>query len=165
VISWPQRIHEYGAVRSQFSHLIDIAPTILEAAGVPQPKSVFGVTQQPMDGVSLVPWFSPGHAEQPRTQYFQISGAVGIYHDGWFAGAPTGRMPWEFKPPVSADPFDPSRRQWVVLHILRPHTVLKIGQAVYFHVTTYSRKDYERIGRAIGKSAAEVMHHAREFEA
>jgi arylsulfatase len=114
VISWPQRIHEYGAVRSQFSHLIDIAPTILEAAGVPQPKSVFGVTQQPMDGISLVPWFSPGHAEQPRTQYFQISGAVGIYHDGWFAGAPTGRMPWEFKPPVSADPMS---RKWELYNL------------------------------------------------
>jgi len=105
VVSWPAQIHEHRAIRSQFSHLIDIAPTILDAAKIPQPKIVFGTPQQPMQGVSLAPWFSPGRAEQERTQYFQISGAVGIYSNGWFAGAPTGRMPWEKKPPVSTDPM------------------------------------------------------------
>lgn len=97
VVSWPEEIAAKGEVRSQFSHLVDIAPTLLEAAGVPAPSSVYGVPQMSMDGHSLVPSFK-GAPEQPRTQYFEISGAIGIYHDGWLAGKPSGRMPWEFRP-------------------------------------------------------------------
>jgi len=104
VISWPNRIKEGGGVRSQFSHLIDIAPTILDAAGVPAPKAVFGVPQLPLEGISLLPSFPAGAAERPRTQYFEITGGLGIYRDGWFAGSPTMRMPWEFTPPKGSDP-------------------------------------------------------------
>ncbi len=103
VISWPGRIEGAGSVRSQFSHVIDIAPTILEAAGLPAPSRVHGVEQMSMDGKSLVPTFSQD-TDTLRTQYFEISGAVGIYHDGWFAGRASGRMPWESQPPEGAPP-------------------------------------------------------------
>lgn len=96
VVSWPKGIAAHGEIRSQFSHLVDIAPTLLDAAGVPAPAKVYGVDQTPMDGQSLVPSFR-GAPERPRTQYFEISGAQAIYHDGWLAGLASGRMPWEFK--------------------------------------------------------------------
>jgi arylsulfatase A-like enzyme len=100
VMSWPKRMtNDRGEVRSQFAHLVDIAPTILDAAGLPVPSSVYGVKQMPLEGTSLVSSFDRATPEKARTQYFEISGDVSIYHDGWFAGASTGRMPWEFTPP------------------------------------------------------------------
>lgn len=86
VLSWPQAIREVGGVRPQFSHLIDVAPTILEAAGLPQPKQVNGVAQQPMEGASLQYSFpSAKVAERPRTQYFELLGNRALYKDGWMA--------------------------------------------------------------------------------
>jgi arylsulfatase len=76
VMSWPKHIPEGGAMRTQFSHVIDIAPTILDAAHIPQPDTVDGVKQMPYDGISLVPtWAS--NKDQPRTQYFEILGKYG----------------------------------------------------------------------------------------
>ena len=99
VISWPARIKAKGEIRSQWSHVTDIAATVLEAAGIPQPRSVNGVTQAPMDGASLVYSFdSAGAKSRHNTQYFEILGNRGIYHDGWMAGA-VHRMPWETVPP------------------------------------------------------------------
>jgi arylsulfatase A-like enzyme len=98
VIRWPKRITDKGGVRSQFHHVIDIAPTILEAAGVPQPTRVNGIAQRPIEGTSLLYTF--GNAAAPSThttQYFEIGGNRGIYHDGWFAGT-VHRAPWEQKP-------------------------------------------------------------------
>jgi len=95
VVSWPVRIRERGGLRSQFAHVNDIAPTLLEAAGVRAPAAVNGVPQQPIDGTSLV--YSFADAEAPgrhRTQYFEVNGNRAIYRDGWLASAFHGRPPW-----------------------------------------------------------------------
>jgi arylsulfatase A-like enzyme len=98
VVSWPARIKAKGEVRSQFHHVVDIAPTVLEAAGIPEPKTVNGVAQSPMDGVSMAYTFDdPNAAGRHRTQYFEIGGNRAIYHDGWVA-ATVHKAPWEAKP-------------------------------------------------------------------
>jgi arylsulfatase A-like enzyme len=98
VIHWPKGIAAKGEVRSQWHHVIDIAPTILEAAGLPEPKSVNGTPQTPIEGVSLAYTF--GNAKAPSThitQYFEIFGNRAIYNDGWLAGT-VHRAAWERKP-------------------------------------------------------------------
>jgi arylsulfatase len=86
VIAWPERIRTSG-MRTQFHHVIDIAPTILEAAGLPQPAVVDDARQQRMDGVSMTYSFvDPKAAGRRHTQYFELIGNRGIYHDGWWAG-------------------------------------------------------------------------------
>jgi arylsulfatase A-like enzyme len=98
VIHWPKGIKAKGEVRSQWHHVIDIAPTILEAAGLPEPKSVNGTQQTPIEGVSMVYTFGDAKApSQHTTQYFEIFGNRAIYHDGWLAGT-VHRAAWEFKP-------------------------------------------------------------------
>ncbi|MCG3168605.1 MAG: hypothetical protein CALGDGBN_00102 [Pseudomonadales bacterium] len=95
VIAWPQRIHDRGGLRSQFGHVNDIVPTILEITGIGLPPSVDGVTQRPLDGSSLAYTFDDaGVPERRRTQYFEIFGNRAIYHDGWMASAYRGRTPW-----------------------------------------------------------------------
>jgi arylsulfatase len=98
VIHWPTGIAAKGQVRSQWHHVIDIAPTILEAAGLPEPKSVNGTPQTPIEGVSLAYTFAdPKAPSRHTTQYFEIFGNRAVYHDGWLAGT-VHRAPWEFKP-------------------------------------------------------------------
>ncbi len=94
VISWPTRIADKGGLRSQFLHLIDIAPTILDVAGIPQPRVVNGVTQKPIEGVSFVSTFGSATAPEVRTtQYFEMMGNRAIYKDGWIAATRHG-IPW-----------------------------------------------------------------------
>lgn len=94
VVSWPRHIASRG-IRSQFSHVTDIAPTILEAAGIATPVMVNGVVQQPVDGVSLVYSFdAPDAAERHDTQYFEMMGNRAIYHDGWMASTTPANLPW-----------------------------------------------------------------------
>jgi arylsulfatase len=96
VISWPTRIKDRGGVRDQFHHCIDIVPTILEAAHIPQPAMVNGVKQKPIEGVSMVYSFAdPKAKEQRHTQYFEMFGNRALYHDGWIATCRHGRLPWE----------------------------------------------------------------------
>jgi arylsulfatase len=98
VVSWPARIKARGEVRSQFTHVTDIAPTVLEATGIPEPRTVNGVAQLPMDGVSMMYSFDSASAKgRHTTQYFEIAGNRGIYHDGWFAGT-VHKAPWELAP-------------------------------------------------------------------
>lgn len=98
VVHWPARIRGKGEVRSQWHHAIDIAPTILEAANLPEPKNVNGTPQTPIEGVSLAYTFTdPQAPSRHTTQYFEIFGNRAIYHDGWLAGT-LHRAPWEFKP-------------------------------------------------------------------
>jgi hypothetical protein len=98
VIHWPKGITAKGEVRPQWHHVIDIAPTILEVAGLPEPKSVNGTPQTPIEGVSLAYTFAdPKALSRHTTQYFEIFGNRAIYHDGWLAGT-VHRAPWEFKP-------------------------------------------------------------------
>jgi len=98
VVHWPKRIKAKGEVRSQWQHVTDIAPTVLEAAGLPFPKSVNGTVQKPFEGASLVYTFDDAKAKSRHaTQYFEILGNRAIYHDGWFAGT-VHRAPWEYEP-------------------------------------------------------------------
>ena len=98
VIHWPKGITAKGELRSQWHHVIDIAPTILEAAGLPEPKSVNGTPQTPIEGVSLAYTFAdPKTPSRHTTQYFEIFGNRAIYQDGWLAGT-VHRAAWEFKP-------------------------------------------------------------------
>jgi arylsulfatase len=101
VIHWPRRIQAKGELRAQWHHVVDIAPTVLEAAGLPFPKEVNGVTQKPFEGVSLLYTFDDARAKDRHvTQYFEILGNRGIYHDGWLAGT-VHRAPWERQPRVA----------------------------------------------------------------
>lgn len=98
VLHWPNGIQSQNEVRPQFSHVIDVAPTILESIGLPEPTMVDGVKQIPMEGTSLVYSFEDADAaEQHTTQYFEIAGNRAIYHDGWLART-IHRAPWEAKP-------------------------------------------------------------------
>ena len=98
VVHWPKSVKAKGEVRSQWHHVIDIAPTILEAAGLPEPKMVNGVPQTPIEGVSMLYTLNDGKAgDRHLTQYFEMFGNRAIYNDGWFAGT-IHRAAWEQKP-------------------------------------------------------------------
>ena len=95
VMSWPKQITDRGGLRSQFHHVIDIAPTVLEVAGIPEPREVNGVPQKPIEGVSMAYTFADKDAPGERvTQYFEMFGNRALYHDGWVAGCQHGRLPW-----------------------------------------------------------------------
>ena len=101
VIHWPKRITAKGEVRTQFHHVIDIAPTVLEAAELLEPKVVNGTEQAPIEGVSMFYTFANAKATSRHyVQYFEIMGNRGIYADGWLAGT-VHRAPWEMKPRVA----------------------------------------------------------------
>ena len=98
VVSWPARIKAKGEIRSQFQHVTDLAPTVLEAANIPEPKTVNGVAQTPMAGVSMIYTFDDAQAAgRHTTQYFEIFGNRAIYSDGWVA-ATVHKAPWEPAP-------------------------------------------------------------------
>jgi arylsulfatase A-like enzyme len=98
VVHWPKGIKAGGGIRSQFGHVIDVAPTVLEVAGLPEPRVVNGVAQVPIEGASLAYSFEdPKANERHTTQYFEIAGNRAIYHDGWFART-IHRAPWEPQP-------------------------------------------------------------------
>ncbi|CAI4032098.1 Sulfatase precursor [Nitrospira tepida] len=98
VIHWPKGIKAKGEVRTQFHHVIDVAPTVLQAAGLPEPKVVNGTVQASIEGVSMAYTFDGAKAKsRHRVQYFEIGGNRAIYADGWFA-ATVHSVPWEPKP-------------------------------------------------------------------
>jgi arylsulfatase A-like enzyme len=103
VISWPKRIKDKGGLRSQFTHCTDIAPTILGAAGLPEPKEVNGVPQMPMHGVSFLSTLDNANAPSRHTQqYFEILGNRAMYKDGWLACWRPDRIPWKLDPGTMA---------------------------------------------------------------
>lgn len=111
VVSWPKRITDKGGVRSQFGHVNDITPTILEAAGLTAPVQLNGIPQRKMDGTSLVYSFAdPKAPERHTTQYFEVFSNRAIYHDGWMASAFHGRRPWMFQ--TSSDETSPDNDRW-----------------------------------------------------
>ena len=94
IVHWPKGIRSKGEIRTQFHHVIDVAPTILEAAGLPHPLSVNGVQQRPIEGVSMLYSFDDAKAaERHETQYFEMFGNRGIYHKGWTA-VTRHKTPW-----------------------------------------------------------------------
>jgi arylsulfatase len=98
VVHWPRGIQARGELRNQFHHVIDLAPTVMEVAGLPFPRSVNGTTQKPFEGVSLAYTFGDPRAPgRHQTQYFEIAGSRAIYHNGWVART-IHRVPWEPQP-------------------------------------------------------------------
>ena len=113
VVRWPKGIKAKGEIRRQYTHLIDVAPTILEAAGIPEPKVVNGVEQTPMAGVSMKYSFDDAKAKDRHvTQYNECTGNRSIYHDGWMACV-MHRAPWEGKPRVD----DYAKDKWELYHV------------------------------------------------
>jgi arylsulfatase A-like enzyme len=105
ILHWPRGIHAKGEVRNQFHHVIDVAPTVLEAAGLPRPTFVNGIQQKPYEGVSMLYSFEDGKAaEKHETQYFEMIGNRGIYHKGWTA-VTKHRTPWTAGA-IQTVPFD-----------------------------------------------------------
>ena len=106
VIAWPGHIKDAGGIRNQFHHVIDIVPTILDAAGIPAPETVNGITQKPIEGVSMVYSFDKAQAAAPSkrtTQYFEMMGLRALYHDGWIASTLPYRAPWDATKPAPKD--------------------------------------------------------------
>jgi Sulfatase len=97
-ISWPGHIKDVGGIRTQFHHVIDIVPTILEATGIKAPEEVDGIKQKPIEGVSMAYTFDQANANTQSTrttQYFELAGNRAIYHDGWIASTTPPAGPWE----------------------------------------------------------------------
>ena len=115
VVAWPRRIKASKDVRSQFTHCIDIGPTVLEAAGIPEPDTVDGIPQEPMDGTSFLYSFEDATATEEHTeQYFEMFGARAMYKDGWWAASRPDRLPWDVSPATLAQfgpetDWDPDR--------------------------------------------------------
>ena len=115
VMSWPSEIHQTGELRNQFHHVIDIGPTILEAAGIEWPDSVNGIKQYPIDGVSMQYLFdNPSEKSHRQTQYFEILGNRAIYHEGWIASCFHGRLPWIR---LQGLEFDGDQEIWELYHV------------------------------------------------
>jgi arylsulfatase A-like enzyme len=161
VVTWPKRIRDAGGLRSQFHHCIDIEPTILEAAGVVAPSIVNGVTQQPIEGVSMVYTFDDPKAPTRRnTQYFEMFANRALYRDGWTASVFHGRAPWDFTTPASFD-----KEKWELYHVaddfsqaddlaaknprkLRELQDLFMAEAGKYHVLPLDDRGVVRVDRA-----------------
>ncbi|WP_157140027.1 arylsulfatase [Roseibium aggregatum] len=108
-VTWPAKITDKGGRRDQFLHVIDVVPTILEAAGIAPPQSVDGITQTPMDGKSFAYLFDKANAGAPPprdTQYFEMFGQWGLWQDGWFLATKVNRAPWDAFGPANEDPLN-----------------------------------------------------------
>jgi arylsulfatase A-like enzyme len=121
-IAWPKVITDKGGIRNQFAHVIDILPTILEAANIAAPSVVNGIAQSPMDGTSLVYTFDAANADEPSrrlTQYFEKFGNYAIYHEGWMLVDKVTRPSW-----VTTGPQDPtpSKAEWELYHVAEDWT-------------------------------------------
>jgi arylsulfatase len=118
VVRWPKRIKDKGGLRTQFTHVIDVAPTILEAADVPAPKTVDGIEQVSLHGTSFLYTFDDARAKERHTQqYFEIFGNRAMYKDGWIACARLNRIPWRVDPAALAkfapgSGWDPDKDKW-----------------------------------------------------
>jgi arylsulfatase len=109
VVSWPARIKDKGALREQFCHVIDVVPTILEAAGIRAPEVVDGIPQKPIEGTSFLYTFDAANAGAPsrhKTQYFEMMGQWAVYHDRWLLSTKVNRSPWEAFGPANPDPLN-----------------------------------------------------------
>ena len=108
-VSWPGHITDKGGIRPQFAHVIDVVPTILEAAGIAAPEVVDGIPQEPIEGTSFAYTFDKANAAVPSrhtTQYFEMMGDHAIYQDGWILSTKVKRAPWEAFGPANPDPLN-----------------------------------------------------------
>ncbi len=109
VVSWPARIKDKGALRNQFIHVIDVLPTILEAAGIKAPEVVDGIKQKPIEGTSFAYTFDAANAKTPshhKVQYFEMMGQWALYDDGWMLSTKVDRAPWEAFGAANPDPLN-----------------------------------------------------------
>ena len=109
VVSWPAQIKDKGGLREQFVHVIDVVPTILEAAGIKAPLMVDGIKQAPIEGTSFAYTFDAKNAKTPskhQTQYFEMFGQWALYNNGWFLSTKVNRAPWEAFGPANPDPLN-----------------------------------------------------------
>ena len=121
VMSWPGHIKDMGGVRNQFHHVIDIMPTILEAAGIPAPETVDGIEQKPIEGVSMAYTLEEANADAPstsKTQYFEMVANRGIYNDGWYANTTPPSGPWV----VHAQMPSPLAYKWELYHLAEDYS-------------------------------------------
>ena len=105
-MSWPGHINDVGGIRRQFHHVIDVVPTILEAAGIPAPDTINGIKQNPIEGVSMAYTWDKANANattRHTTQYFEMLGNRAIFHDGWVAATTPATLPWELSTKTPPD--------------------------------------------------------------
>ena len=103
IVHWPEGISARGELRHQWHHVIDVLPTVLDAVGIPQPTIVDGAEQQAVEGTAMNYSFDDvDAAERHTTQYFELGGSRGIYHEGWVACAPHRPRPWDLSYPAPA---------------------------------------------------------------
>ncbi|MGB9221957.1 sulfatase-like hydrolase/transferase, partial [Mycobacterium sp.] len=160
IVHWPNGLDEKGGLRNQFQHVIDIAPTILEAAGLPAPASVNGISQAPLEGVSMLATLRDANApETHHVQYFEMFGNRGIYHQGWTA-VTKHRTPWETGTPP---PFDDDVWElygpddWTQAHDIVGENPAKLAElqrlwlieAVKYNVLPIDDRGFERINADI----------------
>ena len=160
IVHWPNGFEDKGKTRNQFHHVIDVAPTILEAAGLPAPMSVNGITQAPLEGVSMLPTLRDGEAPETHiVQYFEMMGNRGIYHEGWTA-VTKHRTPWKADTPP---PFDDDVWElygpddWTQAHDLANENPAKLAElqrlwlieAVKYNVVPLDDRGFERINADI----------------
>jgi arylsulfatase len=108
-VSWPARIKDKGGLREQFMHVIDVVPTILEAAGIQAPEYVDGIKQSPIEGTSFAYTFDAANAKAPskhKTQYFEMMGQWALYDEGWLLSTKVNRAPWEAFGAANTDPLN-----------------------------------------------------------
>ena len=154
IVHWPNGFADNGGSRNQFHHVIDVAPTLLEAAGLPAPFSVNGIQQAPLEGVSMLAMLRDGDAPETHdVQYFEIMGNRGIYHEGWTA-VTKHRTPWIFDAP----PFDQDIWElygpddWTQAHNLAEENPDKLAElqrlwlieAVKYNVVPLDDRSFER---------------------
>ncbi|MGD2050774.1 MAG: sulfatase-like hydrolase/transferase, partial [Chloroflexota bacterium] len=123
VVAWPDRIKPDDQIRGQFTHCIDVTPTILEVIGIPEPKVVDGIEQEPMDGTSFAFTFEDAKAAERHTvQYFEMYGSRAIYKDGWWACSRLDKLPWDFSPATLSrfrpgSGYDPEQDPWELYYL------------------------------------------------
>jgi arylsulfatase A-like enzyme len=115
ILSYPGHVAKPGATCGAFGHLNDLVPTVLEAAGLPAPTSVNGIAQKPIDGKSLLGSLSQCQPKAPRTQYFEIGGKMGLYHNGWFLSGDDGRPAWQ----SASNAKDAPKVQWTLYDLTK----------------------------------------------
>jgi arylsulfatase len=157
IVSWPKGIKAKEEVRTQWHHVIDVAPTILDAAGLPEPKTVDGIVQTPIEGVSMLATFNDAKAKDNHlTQYFEIFCNRAIYHDGWLAGT-VHKEPWERAPkgPLENDKWElyNARNDFSLINDLaaanpdklKEMQELFLKEAVKYHVLPLDDRVFERM--------------------
>jgi len=168
VISWPDKIKHDGKVRSQFHHVNDIAATIYDILDITAPKTVNGIEQQPLDGISMAYTFDqPDAKSADKTQYFEIFGSLGVYHNGWFAGVPGPRKPWSNEMPDFAN-WDPSKDTWELYNLEKDYSqsnnIAKENPAKLAELKTlFDKEATENNVYPIGASFYTVFLHPEEM--